>query len=121
MTTPPNLGPRAIQRYNRFAKELAAFNYVLRSTKLGGPVSLNTLITLNGLVRLANRLFNRLPDMPRFWAADLRGTMTQADLAVYVARLTAASLHFEQRYAHLTEEGVAASLQARLTASKYGP
>ena len=101
MTGLPSLGPRAIDAYNRFAKELAAFNYVLRKAKPAGPVSAGTLLTLNGLINLANRLFRRHADLPRFIQVDTRVPMAQADLAVLVARLTAASLHFEERYAHL--------------------
>ena len=35
----------------------------------------------------------------------LDAPLSQADMAVHLARLTAASLAFEERYAHLTEEG----------------
>ena len=103
MTT-PNLRPRAIHAYNRFAKELAAFNYTLRYARPTGPVDSQTLFTLNGLILVATRLFRRHPDLPRFFPVDTRGPMTQADLVIYVARLTAASLHFEERYDHLTEK-----------------
>ena len=101
MTT-PNLGPKAIHAYNRFAKELAAFNYALRFSKPTGPVDSQTLFALNGLILVARRLFRRHPDLPRFFPVDTKGPMTQADLVIYVARLTTASLHFEERYAHLT-------------------
>ena len=100
MTT-PNLGPKAIDAYNRFEKELAAFNYALRHAKPKGPVDHHTLFTLNGLILVARRLFHRHPDLPRFFQVNTDGPMSQADLVIYVARLTAASLHFEERYAHL--------------------
>ncbi|SMQ71000.1 hypothetical protein SAMN06295905_1924 [Devosia lucknowensis] len=101
MTDLPHLGPKAIDAYNRFAKELAAFNYALRFAKPSGPVDSHTLFTLNGLIMVARRLFRRHPDLPRFFPVDTQGPMTQADLVITVARLTAASLHFEDRYAHL--------------------
>lgn len=109
MTNPPNLGPRAINAYNRFARELAAFNYALRVARPAGAVSDNTIFILNGLIIVANRLFRRHRDLPRFFGVSLKGQMSQADLTIYVARLTAASIHFEERYHHLTEEGRAAA------------
>jgi hypothetical protein len=105
MTT-PHLGPKAIDAYNRFEKELAAFNYALRHAKPKGPVDSHTLFTLNGLILVARRLFRRHPDLPRFFQVNTDGPMSQADLTIYVARLTAASLHFEERYAHLKKGAV---------------
>lgn len=105
MTT-PNLGPKAIDAYNRFSRELAAFNYTLRNTKLAGPVDQQTLIALNGLIAITQRLFRRHPDLPRFRPVDLAKPMTQADFAVLVARLTSAALHFGDRYAHLKRRGI---------------
>ncbi|KKB07221.1 hypothetical protein [Devosia chinhatensis] len=97
----PRLGPRSINAYNRLARELAAFNYVLRHTKASGPVTASTLFTLNGLILSARRLFRRHPDMPVFFPVDIGQPMTLTDLNILVARLNAASLHFEERYAHL--------------------
>ena len=102
MSDLPQLGPRAINAYNRFASDLAAFNYVLRHTKANGPVSDPTLMTLNGLINMARRLFRRHPDLPRFIPFNFSGTMTLTDLNIHVTRLNAASLHFEERYAHLS-------------------
>lgn len=102
MSDLPQLGPRAINAYNRFASDLAAFNYVLRHTKANGPVSDATLMTLNGLINMARRLFRRHPDLPRFIPLNFSGAMTLTDLNIHVARLIAASLHFEERYIHLT-------------------
>ena len=101
MTDLPHLGPKAINAYNRFARELAAFNFALRHARPSGPVDSQTLFTLNGLLAVARRLFRRHADLPRFFLVDTQGPMTQADLVITVARLTAASLHFEDRYDHL--------------------
>lgn len=111
--TKPQLGPRAIHAYNRLNRELAAFNYVLRISKPSGVASPNTLFTLNGLFVLANRLFRRHRDLPRFINLGLDDGMSQADLAVQVARLTTACLAFEERYAHLTESGRALDARTR--------
>ena len=104
MTLPP-LGNRSIVSYNRLNRDLSAFNYVLRVAKPSGASHAHTLFTLNGLLIRANRLFRRHPDLPRFFHADIESVVSQADLAVIVAQLTAACLAFEQRYAHLTAEG----------------
>ena len=104
MTHPPQLSPRAIAAYNRFARELAALNYTLRHARPSGTVSQNTLFNLNGVIGLANRLFRRHPDLPRFMRVDIDAPMNQADLTIFVARLTAASIHFEERYDHLIGE-----------------
>lgn len=98
----PHLGPRAINAYNRFARELAAFNYVLRHTKASAPVSDPTLMTLNGLINMARRLFRRHPDLPRFTPFNFTGSMTLTDLNIHIARLNAASVHFEECYADLS-------------------
>lgn len=97
----PSLGPKAIDAYNRFSKELAAFNYALRGSKLTGTVDRDTLLALNGLIAIAQRLFRRHADLPRFSKVDPDRPMTQADLALHVSRLTSASLHFQDRYDHL--------------------
>lgn len=101
MSDLPQLGPRAINAYNRLSKELAAFNYVLLRTKASGPVSGTTLFILNGLIFSARRLFRRHADMPLFFPIDTTTTMTLTDLSIYVHRLNSACLHFEERYAHL--------------------
>ena len=94
----PRLGHRAIDAYNRLAKECAAYNYVLRHTKQTGPVSWQTLMALNGMIILANRLFRRHADLPRFLPVDTTNPMSQADFAVLVTRLLAACIHFEEHY-----------------------
>ena len=104
MTLPP-LGNRSIDSYNRLNRDVAAFNYVLRVAKPAGACNAHTLFTLNGLFNQANRLFRHHADLPHFFHVDLGATMSQADLAVVVARLTAACLAFEERYAHLTATG----------------
>ncbi|WEK05361.1 MAG: hypothetical protein P0Y65_03640 [Candidatus Devosia phytovorans] len=121
MPTLPNLGPRAITRYNRFSRELAAFNYALRANK-PGPVGTHTLFALNGLFLLANRLFRHHKDLPHFFQLGINEPISHNDLAIYVARLSAAGLAFEERYANLTEEGakrIAADRKLREMDSKY--
>ena len=75
----PKLGHRAIDAYNRLARECAAYNYVLRHTRQSGPVSWQTLMALNGMIILANRLFRRHADLPRFLPVEphLRGDRAQ--------------------------------------------
>ena len=90
------LNPHAIDAYNRLGKECAAFNYVLRHSKQTGPVTDHTLLALNGMVNLANRLFRRHAELPFFNSVDTSAPMSQADLAIFVARLTAACIRFEE-------------------------
>jgi hypothetical protein len=103
--TLPHLGDRGIASYNRLNRDLAAFNYVLRVAKPSGACHAHTLFTLNGLFNRANRLFHRHADLPQFILVSPDATMSQADLAILVAQLTAACLAFEERYQHLTEDG----------------
>ncbi len=100
--TRPALGPRDIDDYNRLARDLAAFNFVLRKTKPGGTVRGETLMALNGLINIANRLFRRHTDLPRFVPVDVGIPMAMADLSVIIARLTLAALLYQERYRHLT-------------------
>ena len=106
MSTQPHLSQRAIVAYNRFAKDVAALNYV-RHVKPGGPLGASTVALCNRLAILANRLFGQEPGLPRFFRIDPLTPMTTSDLVLFTARLTAASLAFEERYAHLTETGLA--------------
>ena len=103
--TLPALGRRSIESYNQLNRDVAAFNYVLRLAKPAGACNAHTLFTLNGLFIRANRLFRRHRDLPQFIHVGLDTALSQADLAVHVARLTAACLAFEECYEHLTEEG----------------
>lgn len=98
------LGHRAITAYNRLSRELAALNYVLRVAKPAGIVSEFTLRGLNRAIRTANRLFCREAELPSFAMLDPITPMTVADFTILVARLTAAALAFEERYARLTVE-----------------
>ncbi|KQX42813.1 hypothetical protein ASD04_02295 [Devosia sp. Root436] len=100
--TQPKLSRRAIIAYNRFSKDLAALNYVLRKAKPTGMVGDLTLRQFNAICHAANRLFAREPAMPRFLWIDLERPLTVADFAILVSRLTAASLAFEERYEYLT-------------------
>ena len=103
----PGLGPRAINAYNRLSREVAALNYITRVAKPHGPLGEITLRNLNRALHSANRLFRRLPGGPRFAMFDPRDQISMADFVIIVARLTAAAIAFEERYAHLTEEGKA--------------
>ena len=108
MTTQPHLSQRAIVAYNRLSKDVAALNYV-RHVKPGGPIGASTVALCNRLGTLANRLFGQEPGLPRFFRIDPLTPMTTSDLVLFTARLTAASLAFEERYAHLTETGIASN------------
>jgi len=108
MPTLPHLSPRAIVAYNRLAKDIAALNYV-RHVKPGGPLGSSTVALCNRMVNLANRLFGQEPGMQRFSRIDPVTPMTQSDLVLFTARLTTASVAFEERYAHLTEAGIASN------------
>ena len=101
MSHPPELGQRAILRYNRLSYDLAAFEYVLRKARPSGTVGPPTLRKLNHMLRTANRLFARHPDLPRFELLDPAAPLTMADLTVILSRLTIGALHFEERYRHL--------------------
>ncbi|KKC32283.1 hypothetical protein [Devosia psychrophila] len=108
MSTKPHLSQRAIVAYNRFSKDVAALNYV-RHVKPGGPLGSSTVALCNRLVTLANRLFGHEPGLQRFSRIDPVTPMTQSDLVLFTARLTAASTAFEERYFHLTESGIASN------------
>ena len=98
------LGHRAITAYNRLSRDLAALNYVLRIAKPTGTVGEFTLRNLNQAIRTANRLFCREAELPRFAVLDPIMPLSVADFAILVARLSAAALAFEARYARLTVE-----------------
>jgi hypothetical protein len=106
--TRTRLKPATIKAYNRFAKEIAAINFIRRE-KPGGALGSSTLATCNRLIAAANRIFSPEPDLPRFAPIDPGTPMTQADLVLLTARLTAAALEFEARYAHLTADGLASA------------
>lgn len=105
MPDKPTLGPRARNAYSRLAKELAALNFVVSRAKPAGTIGETSRRSLNRVIRTANRLFQREPGMPRFAQPDPVEPMSAADLALLVARLSAAALAFEERYRHLTEAG----------------
>jgi hypothetical protein len=113
MPDQPTLGPRARNAYSRLARELGALNYVLRHAKPSGLIGETSRRSLNQAIRTANRLFRREPATPRFFAPDPKDPMTLADLTLLVARITASALAFEERYAHLTEDGIAAAAKSR--------
>ncbi|MFD2646852.1 hypothetical protein ACFSX5_03480 [Devosia albogilva] len=101
MSNPPELGQRAILRYNRLSYELAAFEYVLRKAKPAGAVGAATVHQVNQMLRAANSLFRRHADLPRFDLLDPAAPVTVADLTILLSRLTIGALHFEERYKHL--------------------
>ena len=114
MSSQPQLGPRTIVAYNRLARDLAAFNYVVRIAKPSGMLGEAAKRSLNTMLRLANRIYKREAGMPRFALFDPADPLTPADVALLVARLTAAGIAFEERYAHLTETGIGAARNAFL-------
>lgn len=103
--TLPALGRRSIDSYNQLQRELAAFYHVRNTVRPAGSCNAHTLFALNGLYIRANRLFRHHPDLPRFVQVSLAAPLSQLELEILVTHLAAACLDFEQRYAHLTEEG----------------
>lgn len=103
MPTLPRLSQRAVTSYNRLGKEVAALNYALRIAKPAGVAGEITLGNLNSVMNRANQLFRRHRDLPYFIPVNIDKPMSQLDLTILVARLSAACTHFEQRYAHLME------------------
>ena len=108
--TLPHLSPRAITAYNRLAREMAALNYLTISAKPAGVLGEEGRTCLNRALGLANRLFRREKSLPSLGLIDHQAQLTQADLVLLVARLTTASLAFEERYAHLGEDGIQAKM-----------
>jgi hypothetical protein len=113
MTTPPGLGQRAIKAYNRLARDVAAYNYILRVAKPGGTIGETSRRSLSRSLQIANRLCRREPGQAQFALFDPVDPMTLFDFALYVARLSAACSDFEERYAHLTQAGIDKAAQAR--------
>ena len=105
MLTKPHLSPRAIAAYNRLAREVAALNYLTRIAKPAGLLGEDGRTSLNRALRIANRLYRRETSLPSFGLIDPQAPLTTADLVLLVARLTTAGLAFEERYAHLSEDG----------------
>ena len=108
MSTKPHLSPRAVVAYNCLSREVAALNYLVRVAKPSGTLGEAGLTCLGRALRIANRLYRREPGMPSFGRINPREPMTAADVALMVARLSAAGIAFEERYAHLTEAGQSA-------------
>lgn len=91
----PVLGPRAHAAYRRLSSELTAMRSALAAGKVTGGVSIGTLGALNGAINLANRLFRRHADLPRFFHVDVGHPMTVVDFSILVARLSEALRRFE--------------------------
>ena len=100
------LGPRTIVAYNRLAREVSAFNYLVRVAKPAGTLGEDARRGLSRTLRLANRIYQREAGMPRFALFDPIDPLSPADVALLAARFSAAGIAFEERYAHLTETGV---------------
>ena len=115
MTSTPVLSPRRIVNYNRLQSDVAAMTYVVRFSKPGGPLSMQTIRTCNRMIRIANGLYRREAGMPFFRLLIEDEPFTLADLQLLVTRLFAAGMTFEARYAHYQEEALkkAAEEQAR--------
>ena len=116
MTTLPHLSQRSIIAYNRFARDVAALNYLVRAAKPSGTLSEQGRATVASILRTANRLSRRETGIPFFACIDPHEPLTIADLVLVAARLTMACIAFEEKYAHLSEEGMdqARAYQARL-------
>ena len=106
MTNPPGLSQRAIKAYNRLARDVAAYNYILRVAKPGGMIGETSRRSLNKSLHIANRLGQREPSAANFIHIDPIQPLTLFDFALYVARLSAVCTEFEERYAHLTQAGI---------------
>ncbi|GLQ08633.1 hypothetical protein GCM10007913_05650 [Devosia yakushimensis] len=115
MSSKPHLSQRAIVAYNRLSREVAALNYLVRVAKPSGTLGEIGRECLDRALRIANRLYRREPGLPAFGRIDTREALTAADVSLLVARLSAAGIAFEERYAHLTASGQSAQA-ARLSA-----
>jgi hypothetical protein len=113
MQNHPHLGPRAIRAYNRLAQDIATYNYIVRFAKPSGIIGESTRRAMLVSLRSANRLFKREPSRPHFMLFDPVVPMSLFDFALYVARLSAVSMAFEERHAHLTAIGITRAAQAR--------
>ncbi|MGB3337943.1 MAG: hypothetical protein WBA73_12260, partial [Devosia sp.] len=74
-------------------------------------------MSLGLALRLANRLYRREAGLPSLGVIDPCEPLTVADVVLLVARLTAAGIAFEERYAHLTESGLENTGQSIRTAA----
>lgn len=110
----PRLSNRRINAFNRLSSDLAALNYVLRKAKPTGALGPSTIRACNLMISNANRLFRREPDLPYIRLAIEDEPFTLADLAIVINRITSASMRFEARYHHYTEEGVAEAVKKSL-------
>ena len=117
MSTKPHLSQRSITAYNRLCREVVALNYLVRIAKPAGTLGEVGRSMLGGALRTANRLYRREAGLPGFGRISPTEVLTVSDVALIVARLTTAGITFEERYAHLTEEGAEeAERQARSAA-----
>ncbi|SEQ02969.1 hypothetical protein SAMN05428969_1615 [Devosia sp. YR412] len=111
--TKPHLSQRAIVAYNRLSLEVAALNYLTRIAKPAGTLGLEGRIALDRTLKLAFRLYRREPGLPFSGRIDTSAPLTNADLVLLVARLTTCCTAFEERYAHLKEDGGGVSLSSK--------
>lgn len=103
---PPLLSERRIVNYNRLQSDVMAMVYVLCVQKVSGPLGLQTIRACNRMIDIAKRLYGREHGMPRFRLLIEDEPFTLADLAILIARLTAAGNTFEARYNHYKEENL---------------
>jgi hypothetical protein len=118
MQDQPQLGPRAVRAYNRLAQDIATFNYIVRVAKPSGTIGEPTRRGLLASLRSANRLFKREPSRPHFMLFDPILPMSLFDFTVHVARLSAASLAFEERHENQTATGIAREAEAHARIGK---
>lgn len=100
------LGPRTIVAYNRLAREVAAFNYLIRVAKPSSTLGEAARRSLDRTLALANRIYRREPGIRGFTRFDPIDPLTTADVILLVTRLSVAGIAFEERYAFLAEDGL---------------
>jgi len=103
LTSQPILSPRRIVGYNRLSSDMAALTYVLRTAKPGSALGPSTIRACNAMIWAANRLYRREVGLPELRLAREDEPFTLTDLAIVIARLSAAGLTFEARYADYTK------------------
>ena len=95
MTQP--LSPRAIARYNRLCAQVMSFKYALDRQK-PGPAAVATVMALNSIIALANRVHAREPERQKFQALLLVEQYSTGDLDIALTPLVLAGLNFEERH-----------------------
>lgn len=117
----PRLSNRRINVFNALSSDLAAFNYVLRQTKITGGLGPSTIRACNRMITNANRLFRREPDLPYIRLCIEDEPFTFGDMAIVVNRLNSLCIRFEERYHHYTEAGQNEAVKQSLTTHPLEP